>query len=506
MNKSYYQQVMMNYWDHTDVRSRDNSTSIENQLLNMAAVELEDLNLRSFRESAQTLQTVPTNIDNEGIYFGAQLPQALLPKNDPPTFTSVIGFNGSSQTLLHSFNDTLPVPTRVTLDSSRSVPMTNPVLFTLTGFGDTQALVWGVQYAFQPGTVTDFPTPNALSVWVDQLTIYQSNVTLTIIGEVHPQPAWVAERKTVTEVLTISGEGFAQTQNRWTNIHQVAVRGLAQGVRIRGYCMPLNLPAAPDLARPFTTPQDRLLTFNRYWEIDNTDSLLKETYDYTGFAGRLIHQSYLLHDQLLDVAVEPHTYGLFAISGTTLYYIDRREVMPDLENTGLMTEPFYGLVVRYDDTKTGPTRYVQLNATPYATAPSLYQWRYTVNGTNSILPTGALGPINKGWRIGVPEAVSVPMLTPGDYTFRLEQQDINGNTTVDVVPWHNPQFSPLAAIDITDSVDTVIGMTFDSYGTLWIWNGTFLVPVVLHYDAYVYDANTQAIFATDNYDALQVNP
>lgn len=504
MNKSFYQQVMMNYFDYTDVRSRQNSTSLENQLLNMAAVELESLNLRSFRESAQTLETVPTNIDNGGIYFGAQLPQSLLPQNTPPTFSSVVGFNGSSMTTLVPYDDTLPIPAYIDLDSTRSVPLSNPILFTLTGIGDTQALVWAVQYAYPSGIVTPFPVPNVLSVWVDQLTIYQSNVVLTIVGEIHPQPAWVAERKTTTEVITISGEGFAQTHNRWSNIHQVAVRGLPQGARIRGYCMPFNLPAVPDLARPFTTPQDRLLTFNRYWEIDNSDGLLKEVYDYSGFAGMLTYQSYLLNDTLIDVAVEPNTNGIFAVSGTKLYYADRREVMPSLLGTGLMAEPFYGLSVTYDDTKTGLTRYVVLAATAYATASSLFQYRYTVNGANSVLPNGALGPMNQGWRIGTPIAVSVPMLQSGNYTFRLEQQDASGNTVVDVVPWHNPEFTPLASLDITDLTDTVASIAFDDYGTLWFWNGTFITPVVIHYNAYVFDQASQMIFATDSFDALEV--
>lgn len=506
MNKSHYLQVMMNYFDHSDVRSRQNTTSLENQLLNMTAVELEDLNLRAFRESAQTLETVPTNIDNNGIYFGAQLPQSLLPQDTPPTFTSVVGFNGSSSTQLSLYDDTLPIPSRISLDSTRSVPLSDPILFTLTGDGDTQALVWTVQYAFSSNTVNTFPIPNVLSIWVDGLTIYQSNITLTIVGEIHPQPAWVKERHTTTEILQMSGEGFAQTVNRWSNIHQIAVRGLPSGVRLRGYSIPFNLPAVPDLARPFTTYQDRQLLFNRYWQIDNIDVLLKEMYDYTAFAGMLIHQSYVLNDFLLDVAVEPNTNGMFAISNTTLYYTDRREVMPNLTGTGLMQEPFYGLSVIYDYTKNTPTRYAMLSGVEYATASSLYQHRYTVNGTHSILPNGALGPINAGWRLGPPAPVSVPMLQSGDYTFQLEQQDINGTTVVDVVPWHNPEFTPLASIDITDLVDTVQGMAFDNYGTLWLWNGTFIVPVVIHYDAYVFDAVSQMIFATDPYDALLVIP
>jgi hypothetical protein len=498
--KSHITQVMQNYLDYTDVRSRQNATSIEGQLLNMAAIELEDLNLRAFRESSQTLITVPTNIDNGGIYYGGQVPQSLIPTDIPPTFSNVIGINGSSYTTLVPYVDTLPVPTRIELNSAEAVALDDPILFTNIGSGNTQLLVWTVQYAY-PGA---FPVPNVLTVWVDQLSTYQSNVTLTIVGEIYPQPAWVAERKSTTEVITISGEGIAVTQNRWSVISQIAIRGLPIGARIRGWSLPFNLPAAPDFARPFSTPQDRLLTFDRYWQIDNENGLLNEMYEYGGFTGLVIYTPYLINDVLQDVAVEPNTYGIYAASETTLYYADRREVMPSCVGTGLTTEPLFGLQIALDITQTGPTRYVVLSGVAYANASAIFQYRYTVNGTNCILPDGALGPITGGWRVGAPQPVSVPLLQEGDYTFQLQMQDGNGVTTFDVVPWHNATFTPLASIDLTSIIDTVVGLTFDSYGTLWIWNGTFAIPVILHYDAYVYDSLSQSIFMTDPYAGLQV--
>ena len=66
INRSYITQRMQNCFDYTDVRSRESSTSLEAQLLNLAGFELEDLIQRVDRELAQTLQTVPTNLDNGG--------------------------------------------------------------------------------------------------------------------------------------------------------------------------------------------------------------------------------------------------------------------------------------------------------------------------------------------------------------------------------------------------------------------------------------------------------
>jgi hypothetical protein len=44
-----------------------------------------------------------------------------------------------------------------------------------------------------------------------------------------------------------------------------------------------------------------------------------------GFTGLDYVQSYSLPEDIVDVAVEPWTNGLFAISASNLYYLDRRQ-------------------------------------------------------------------------------------------------------------------------------------------------------------------------------------
>lgn len=498
--KSHTTQVMQNYFDWTDTRARKNPTSLENQLLNMAAVELEDLDLRSFRESAQTLNTVPTNIDNGGVYYSSPVPNALLTGDPAQTVVSyVFGITGSDIIQLSPYKDTLPVPTRVSINSASIVPLVDPIMFTCIGSGDSQARVWTVQYVF-PG---DFPTPNVLTLWVDQIGLNLSNVILTIIGEVFPQPAWSAERNLTTEVLKLQGEGVGVTTNRWSTIHQITVRGLPLDARLRGWSLPFNLPAVPDFARPFSIPQDRLITYERFWQIDNENSLLREMYEY-GFSGLVTYNSYQITDPLRDVAVEPNTYGMYAVSNTTLYYMDRREIMPNCAGTGLTTEPLFGLQVYPDITKEdNPVRYVVLSGVPYAKAGAVFQYRYTVNDANCILPNGALGSIHAGWQVGAPVPVSVPLLQNGDYKFKLQTQDINGVTAFDVVPWRNSSLSPFASIDITDIIDVAKGLTFDSYGKLWVWDGYFAIPLSIHHDAYILDTDSSSIFVTDTYSSLQ---
>lgn len=499
MFRSHLLQIMQNYFDSTDVRSRENPVSLEAQLLNLAAAPLEDLSLRINRESALALQTTPLNIDNGGVYYAGRVPQAALTGPFQTTLNSVVGKLGSSTTTLSLYDDRLPIPSRISVGDP--VPLANPLIFTVVGFGDSQNQSFATQYV-APGA---FPIPNKLTVWADQIGLNQLSVTLTVVGETAPQPVWFAERRKTTEVLTINSEGAFITRNRWAQIDRIAIRGLPLGVRLRGWSIPFAMPACSDPARPYTTPEDRDVLYPRYWQISNSDNLLKEMYRAGGFTGLESVNSYLLTDALIDVAVEPNTYGLYAISQSKLYYTDRREVMPNLAGTGLSVEPLFGLQVQWDISKVGAPRYVILSGIPYARAQNIFQYRYIVNGVNSILPDGSLGPIDRGWRGGAPATISIPLLNTGDYVFKLEMQDASGLTSVDVVPWKSAAFTPLKTIDISAVIDIPRGLAFDSYGTLWAWNGSFAIPITVRYDGYIFDANTQMIFTTDQWDSLQVS-
>lgn len=499
--RSHLTQVMQNYFDATDVRSRENPTSLEAQILNMAALSLEDLTSRITRESNQTLQTVPVNIDNGGVYYTSRVPEAFLTGPDQKSLNSVIGKLGSVETTLTIYDDTRPIPSRIELDSNNSVTMSDPILFTIIGTGDLQAQIYTVQHAY-PGIL---PSPDQLTVWLDQIGLNQTAVNITIVGEVAPRPAWVSERKKTTEILTISAEGSVKSRNRWAVIDSVSVRGLPTNARLRGWGIPFNLPATPDVARPYTTPQDRDSLFPRYWQISSSESLLKELYRAGGLTGLELANSYLVNDTMIGVAVEPNTNGIYVASSGTLYYADRREVMPDLSQTAIYTEPLYGLQVQLDGSKSGYIRYVTLSGTPYSNANAIFQYRFTVNGINSILPDGSLGPLSAGWRGGAPKDISFPMLTTGDYQFRLEMQDAGGILTYDAVPYRNGIFSPLKSLDVSSLINEIRGIAFDSYNQLWLWNGSFAIPVKIHYDGYIFDADSKSIFVTDVYDSLQIS-
>ena len=67
--RSHRTQVLLNYFDISDQRVREEPYSIDAQLLNTAAIALDDSQQRIAREIAsRTLATCPTGIDNRGLY------------------------------------------------------------------------------------------------------------------------------------------------------------------------------------------------------------------------------------------------------------------------------------------------------------------------------------------------------------------------------------------------------------------------------------------------------
>jgi len=496
INRAWNTQIMQNYFDPTDVRSRANPVSLEAQLLNMPAVELDDLDLRTARELAQFLQTVPVNIDSRGVYYAGRVPDSLI-TSDNGQFHSVVGIIGSKNITLTKYDDRLQPPTRI--EAGTPVAMSQPKIFELIGAGDDTTQTYAVQYAY-PGTLN---IPNKVQMWLDQTGSNFLAISVTITGETFPQPAWVAERRKSSEVVTINRQGYVESRNRWAVIDKVAVRNLPTGARLRGWNMPFGMPAAWD-SRPFTTVDNRDVTFDRYWQISNSDASLKEMYMGPELSGLETSVSYLLPDAMIDVAVEPNTNGIVVVSDSTLYYGDRREVLPDVTKTGIQAEPLYGLEVYPDETVDSITKYVILSGTPYANSGRISQYRYTLNDQNCILPDGALGPINGGWREGAPVPVSFPLLSIGDYQFKLEMQDGDGVLTYDVRPYRNPAFTPLSQVDISNLVSSIQAIGYDSYGKLWIWDGYFAVPMIIHYDAYVFDSSNGYLYTTDNYDSIQI--
>src|SRR5271170_4986310 len=168
VNRSHKTQEMQNYFDYTDVRSRSNPVALEAQMLNLAGFELESLDLRMNRENSHFLQTIPANIDNGGVYYGGQVPSSFITAADQTTLNNVVGLLGSNQITLTLYDDTLPTPTRVTVDTDRGpVAFTNPIIMDVTGEGDTISGTYAVQYA-NPGTL---PIPNTLTFWVDQIEL-----------------------------------------------------------------------------------------------------------------------------------------------------------------------------------------------------------------------------------------------------------------------------------------------------------------------------------------------
>jgi hypothetical protein len=96
----------------------------------------------------------------------------------------------------------------------------------------------------------------------------------------------------------------------------------------------------------------------------------------------------------------------------------------------------------------------------------------------------------------------MPLVQTGTYVISIECLDQNGALTYDSFPYPNLAFSP-TVFDLSALVPDLQGVAYDSLQQLWLWTGTYLVPVVPRYDSYVIDTDTRSLYLTDAFDQIQ---
>jgi hypothetical protein len=512
--RSHRTQVLLNYFDISDQRVREEPYSIDAQLLNTAAIALDDSQQRIAREIAsRTLATCPTGIDNRGLYYMVKLPSNFPLAPGQTLLNQVIGTINSGSTsqniAVQPYDDRLPVPTGYIADPSQTqVAMANPVLFDVTGTGDETASIWNPQ-SFGPFPL---PIPNILTFWLEGVQGSQMALNIFVQGEEYPLPVWADQQEGASETITSSDEGFFTGIKIWQNISSIIVRGLPVGVRLRCWQMPFNLPAVPDATRPYTHPLFRDVLFDRYWLLSTSENLLKELYMMDNFSTLEYVQSYSMTTPLGAIAVEPNTWGILGASGTSLLYWDRREPLPgQLSAPAMTTEPLYGLNVKYDISRPGSTRYAILLPVPYGSASAMSTWRYLVmtpdGNYQALLPNGSLIAYSggAGWQEGTlvpPAPVSLALMMTGTYVFILECMGSGPTATADEVPYPNLATPIGNTYDLSSIVPAIQGIAYDVMGRLWVWTGSNAVAIKPRYDGYILDPNSLAIYLTDTYDSV----
>lgn len=502
---SYLVQQMLNYFPYTDVRIRENPVTLGAQLLNAVGNQMENQQRQITRElRALNFSDMPMNIDNGGVYYATLVPQSFPLATDtqgnllPPT-TIQGQLPGPTFVTLVPYDDTLPVPTRFSLDSVvQPVTLSNPQLINTVGTGNPMTFNFG-----------PLALPNCLTFSIIGMGATTSVITISITGELDPPAVWPQDIQSRNEILYISDDGFYQTDSVWSSLSNVDISGLPTGCALICYLLPVGLPVEQDPDRPFTHFAYRGIGFPRYWQLQ--DLQLLELYQRNRFAGYETHQTYHLPTHMVDLAVEPNTNGLFLSDGLNLYYTDRREPLPaNLVETGVTQEPAYGLNVWYDYNQPGDTHYAYVASVPMSNASTVTQYRYVVEDPNGnvyvLLPSGILQEYtgSTGWTQGTPTAVSFPLTVTGTYLISLECLGSFNAKTVDTFPFGNFAINPLSVIDAGTLVPSIQGLAFDAYDRLWLWTGEFAIPVQIHYDAYIFDPSTRTIYATDEYPELRL--
>lgn len=503
---SHLTQKLLNYFPDTDARIRENPISLGAQLLNAIAFQMENQQRKIDRElRALNLSDVPMNIDNEGVYYATRVPPSfVLPVNsqgvvDPPAHVQGQIQSGPLVTLV-PYDDTLPVPTRLSQETSLSVvALPNPKVIDTMGTGNPQS--------FSLGTL---PVSNALLFRVTGMGPETTSISVSITGELDPAAVWPQDIHTKNEILTLSDDGFFQTDSVWSSVHDISINGLPVSCRMECFTLGVGLEVEPDPDRPFTHLAYRGVALPRYWQLH--DLLLLELYQRNRFSGFETFQTYHLPTHMVDMVVEPNTGGLLLTDGVSIFYADRRTPMPEhLAETGQVVEPAFGINVFYDYTRPGDTKYAIIQPIPGPQSASVTQYRYVVEDPNGIvfvlLPSGILSQYqgSTGWTHGTPNSVSFPLTTVGTYVISLETLGTFNVKTVDTFPYGNFALTPLATISLANLVPSIQGIAFDAYDRLWAWTGSFAVPIKIHYDAFIWVPETRTIYATDKYTELVIS-
>jgi len=498
LHHSHYTQRLRNYFDHLDPRSRELPYTLDGQLLNAAAMSVEASENRMQREiDAQSLGTCPANLDNGGIYYRTPVPLSLPITTSGPS--KVEGSRAGVYKVLQPFDDTLPVPSAAVLDSSRSsVPCDSPVLLTVTGTDLPQ----------DSGAI-NLPIPNRLYFWVTNLGNSASTISVMLRGQTYPCDYWAADLLPQSETVPISDNGLFVTQKTWQSVEDIQVIGLPSSATLQVLLFPFGCPYQADPLRPVSLAAYRDILFDRYWNVNG--QLLEEVYAINRWSGFEVVHNYQLPVPMDGVAVEPNTYGLFGYSGTKVYYADRREPLPDNLSRAVITqEPLYSLSVSYDQTHVGRIRAVTIHGIPHESAAQLRQCRLRVEAPNgvsyAVTASGALSSLDgpSGWLGGPLPNLSLALPWTGTYVFTLECSDVNNLITQDVQVYLNSVLTPLATLEFNRLVPAVKGLGFDARQRVWVWTGSFLVPMRFSYDAFIYDASSRSVYTTELYDSVRL--
>lgn len=497
---SHLTQEFLNYFDAGDQRARRELLATHGQLLNMPAQLLSDLKLRVGREQARFFAGVPANLDNLGVYWGAPLPSGVVLDPANPTLNQVTAIpqDGSSAQTFVPYDDRLAPPSGIAVDPSRApVACSNPVIASVTG---PQPLV--------KLTGIELPMPNQLTFWVAGGMAKITDIRVHIVGQTYPQSPWPNLQTTEDEVLNLSSTGAYTSIKKWASIEKITIWNLQQEA-LSIYSFPIQLPGVADPLRPYIHWQSRYARYSRYWSADPSGKFLTESYA-SDFGG-LEPVQYTLASAVTAVAVEPWSYGMLVLSGQNLVYADRRTPLPvDLTPTNIPAEPAYGVRVAWAELS-GQTASVTLEPVPYSNAGNVSVYRYRVTDPDGnkfcLLANGVMVPYSDraGWRQGPPVPLTLPVLEAGDWFFSIDCVDSVAGQTFDTAAFPVPALTPLATLPLDQVALSVRDLAYDSWGQLWLWTGSYLVPAILSYQGYLLDATNNRIYFTQPVSGVSVS-
>src|SRR4051812_31251172 len=179
--------------------------TVDGQLLNGIAVEMEQSRLRLGRElDSRYLGTVPANLDNRGLWWRVFVPPdfPIAVDADGLLRNKVRGELGGADGLsiqLRQADDLLPVPSRLERNAAvAAIPLSTPVIFDITGDGAALVLA----------TPAALAIPNCIYFTLSGLGSRSTAITIQLEGEPWPGASALRPPISDSEEFSLVEEGL----------------------------------------------------------------------------------------------------------------------------------------------------------------------------------------------------------------------------------------------------------------------------------------------------------
>ena len=483
MLRSRKTQEWQNYVDLSESRVRHSKTGFTPAVFNAFALSLEEAEDAVRREAGTlTPEGCPLRHDNRGIWHQVYLPAGLeifLPEN-----VSIQGLKNGVWHTLRPAGRGPEIPDRLSVDSASIgwIPVWK-------SSGAVRFPAGPVPFPFRPVIEPSRPGAGPSSVFLQ--------------GVYYPWCPW--DSGWSREVFC-SPDGYGFGREILSEISDAYSANLAEATVYPGTAL---MERTPDPEFPYVDSMDRGRRWPAFWSAKDGKVLL-EFFRFPAVGFETARRD-ALPEPAVSICPEPRSSFLVAASESSLYWLDKREILPgSIRKTAPSAAPPFLLELSSHPDYAEDPSWLRLTVS----GPGSRRWRLSVefpDGNRYILasPYGSLLEpypyrLTDGWQASPPRPeYSFRLPEDGDYVFYLESQTEAG-MVADAVAWRRGRLQIYRSFLMEDQVSEIKAVWFDALERLWIWTGTHLIRILEEYDVYAVSPDGRKLYVSCPYERIRI--